>query len=220
MAFLLVLAIGATSASAKTVHFQGRDVAVPKGWPVYRLAEHPRMCVRLDRPVVYLGTPDANQRCPSNAVGRRRAILIDPTVAERPQARASAVETTVTGSDEYTGLGFDACTAPSSRTMDAWGKSSPYGALGVYIGGLNRACSQPNLTAAWVTEQVAEGWHLIPTYVGLQSPTGVCGTCAELSTNLTTAAAQGVSQAQDAVADAQSIGMGPGSPIYFDMEAY
>jgi Domain of unknown function (DUF1906) len=217
---LLLLALTATPAGAKTVHFQGRDVAVPKGWPVHRLAEHPRMCVRLDRRVVYLGTPGVSQRCPSDAIGRRRAILVEPGVRERPQARASAVTTTVTGSDEYTGLGFDACTAPSSRTMEVWGKSSPYGAIGVYIGGLNRACSQPNLTAAWVSEQVAEGWHLIPTYVGLQSPTGVCGTCAELSTSLTTAAAQGVAQAQDAVADAQAIGMGPGSPIYFDMEAY
>lgn len=218
---LLLLALLAPPAGAKTVHFQGRDVVVPKGWPVYRLAEQPQMCVRLDRRAVYLGTPGASQRCPSNAIGRRRAILVDPAApAERPQARASAVATTVTGSDEYTGLGFDACTAPSSRTMEVWGKSSPYGAIGVYIGGLNRACSQPNLTATWVAEQVAEGWHLIPTYVGLQSPTGVCGTCAELSTNLTTATAQGVAQAEDAVADAQSIGMGPGSPIYFDMEAY
>ena len=47
--------------------------------------------------------------------------------------------------------------------------------VGVYIGGLNRACSQPNLTASWVREQVAAGWHLIPTYVGLQSPTSSCG---------------------------------------------
>ncbi len=218
VAALLLLAIGATPASAETVRFQGQEVAVPAGWPVYRLAERPRMCVRLDRRAVYLGTPGASQRCPSDAIGRRRAILIDPGTGKRPRARASAVTTTVTGSDEYTGLGFDACTAPSSRTMDVWGKSSPYGAIGVYIGGINRACSQPNLTAAWVSEQVAEGWHLIPTYVGLQSPTGVCGTCAELST--TTATAQGIAAAQDAVADAQSVGMGPGSPIYFDMEAY
>ncbi|HWM54779.1 MAG TPA: DUF1906 domain-containing protein [Solirubrobacterales bacterium] len=219
VATCVAFAIPAT-ASGATIHFQGEALRVPAGWPVYRLAEHPRMCVRLDRRAVYLGTPSANQRCPSDAIGRRWAILIDPGARERPQARASAVTTTVSGSDEYTGLGFDACTAPSSRTMEVWGKSSPYGAVGVYIGGLNRACSQPSLTAAWVSEQVAEGWHLIPTYVGLQSPTGVCGTCAELSTNTTTAAAQGVAQAQDAVADAQAIGMGPGSPIYFDMEAY
>ena len=45
--------------------------------------------------------------------------------------------------------------------MAAW-VSSPYRALGVYIGGANRACSQPNLTPAWVSEQVSEGWRLMP----------------------------------------------------------
>jgi hypothetical protein len=103
--------------------------------------------------------------------------------------------------------------------MAAWA-SSPYRAIGVYIGGANRACSQPNLTSTWVGEQVAAGWHLIPTYVGLQAPTSACSSCSMLSSNKTTAAAQGAEAARDAVADAQSVGMGPGSPIYNDMEAY
>jgi hypothetical protein len=102
--------------------------------------------------------------------------------------------------------------------MAAWKRSSPYSAVGVYIGGLNRACSQPNLTARWVTEQVAAGWHLIPTYVGLQAPTSSCGSCAKLSP--AAAAAQGRAAAADAVADARAIGMGPGSPLYNDMESY
>ncbi len=123
----------------------------------------------------------------------------------------------MTGSRDFTGLGFDACTAPSSRTMAAWAVS-PYRSVGVYIGGVNRACSQPNLTTNWVAEQVDEGWHLIPTYVGLQAPNSSCTSCATLSPTL--AAPQGAAAARDAVADAQSIGMGPGSPIYFDMEAY
>ena len=123
------------------------------------------------------------------------------------------------GSDQYTGLGFDACAAPSARTMSAWA-SSPYRAIGVYIGGANRACSQPNLTSTWVGEQVADEWHLIPTYVGLQAPTSSCSSCALLSSSLSKATEQGTEAAEDAVADAQSVGMGPGSPIYFDMESY
>ncbi len=103
--------------------------------------------------------------------------------------------------------------------MTAWA-ASPYRGIGVYIGGTNRACSQPNLTAAWVGEQVAAGWHLIPTYVGLQAPTSACSSCAKLSTSYTKATAQGVEEADDAVEEAAAIGMGPGSPIYFDMEAY
>ena len=217
MAAVALLMIAATPAAAKNVHFAGQTVAVPAGWPVFELAERPRMCVRLDRRAVYLGTPGAGQRCPSGAIGRRRAIVVEPRAATQPRAGTSAVAPVVSGSDDYTGLGFDACAAPSSRTMAAW-SSSPYRSIGVYIGGLNRACSQPNLTAAWVGEQVAEGWYILPIYVGLQAPTSACTSCAMLST--TRATAQGIAAARDAVADAQSVGMGPGSPIYFDMEAY
>ncbi|HWO15743.1 MAG TPA: glycoside hydrolase domain-containing protein [Solirubrobacterales bacterium] len=206
----------------KTVHYRGQEVKAPASWPVIRLDRHPGMCVRLDRRAVYLGTPAASQRCPSNAIGRNRAIVVDP-IAEARAARAttSAIAPGAAGSaiggSVFTGLGFDACAAPSSRTMAAWA-DSPYRAVGVYIGGLNRACSQPNLTTRWVGEQVAGGWHLIPTYVGLQAPTSSCGSCAKLSPGV--AVSQGSAQAADAVADARAIGMGPGSPIYFDMESY
>jgi hypothetical protein len=220
LAWVLLLALMATPASARTVHFGGRAVDVPNGWPVLRLAQHPRMCVRLDRRAVYLGRQGANQRCPSNAIGRRRAILIVPAGGARGRASASALAAPAPvagGSNEYTGLGFDACATPSARTMGAWA-SSPYRAIGVYIGGANRACSQPNLTPVWVEEQVAAGWHLIPTYVGLQAPTSSCSSCAKLSAGR--ASVQGAEAAEDAVEDAAAAGMGPGSPLYFDMEAY
>jgi hypothetical protein len=220
-ALLLVLVALAPSKAAaeRSVRFDGRSVQVPKGWPVYRLAEQPRTCVRLDRRAVYLGTPSAQQHCPAGAMGRRRAILVEPRraaasalpTAPRRLATASA------GGAVFTGLGFDACTAPSSRSMAAW-RSSPYRSVGVYIGGVNRACSQPNLTASWVASQTEAGWYLIPTYVGLQAPTSACSSCAMLSASQATA--QGTAEAVDAVEDAAAIGMGPGSPIYNDMEAY
>ncbi|HEY7950020.1 MAG TPA: DUF1906 domain-containing protein [Solirubrobacterales bacterium] len=220
LAAVVLLALLATPAAAKTVHFGGQTVDVPGSWPVYKLAEHPRMCVRMDRRAVYLGHPGPSQSCPSQAIGRQRAILLEPGAGAGAGASAvgpPAPEAPATSGKEYTGLGFDACAAPSSGAMAAW-EDSPYRAVGVYIGGLNRACSQPNLTEEWVSEQVAEGWHLIPTYVGLQAPTSACTSCAKLSPGL--ASAQGIAAALDAVADAQEIGMGPGSPIYFDMEAY
>jgi glycoside hydrolase-like protein len=204
------------SASARTIHFQGETVRVPVGWPVFHLDEHPRMCVRLDREAVYLGSPGSNQRCPAEAMGRRRAVLVNPGAKAQasrvPPARISAAA-------DYTGLGFDACTAPSRRSMTAWGES-PYRAIGVYIGGLNRGCSQPNLTSTWVAEQTAAGWHLIPTYVGLQAPTSSCTSCATLSSSTATAARQGTESAEDAVEQAQLASIGEGSPIYFDMESY
>jgi hypothetical protein len=225
VAVFVLLGLLAAPAMARTVHFGGRTATVPSGWPVYRLAEHPHMCVRLDRRAVYLGIPGANQSCPAEAMGRQRAILVEPRTRDRVQAGASAVTAPTTAPapgpvsspEAFTGLGFDACAAPSSRTMTAWA-ASPYRGIGVYIGGGNRGCSQPNLTAKWVEEQVAAGWHLIPTYVGLQAPTSACSSCAKLSPGK--AAQQGVEDASDAVEAAAEIGMGPGSPIYFDMEAY
>ena len=218
---LLALAAPAAAAGKREVRFDGRTVGVPSSWPVVRLAQHPRMCVRLDRRAVYLGRPSAQQRCPAEAMGRRRAILVEPHSAAartsalptvRPRARTAARSSAV-----FTGEGFDACSAPSARTMKAW-LSSPYRAVGVYIGGLNRACTQPNLTPEWVAAQTAAGWHLIPTWVGLQAPTSACSSCAKVSASQATA--QGVAEAVAAVEVASALAMGPGSPIYFDMESY
>jgi hypothetical protein len=216
----LAMVLPAT-AGAKTIHFAGEEVAVPAGWPVFRLAQHPRMCVRLDRRAVYLGAPGVSQRCPASAMGRRRAILVDPGARARAasaKAQASrARPARISAASDYTGLGFDACTAPSRASMSAW-SSSPYRAIGVYIGGANRGCSQPNLTASWVAEQTAAGWQLIPTYVGLQAPTSSCSSCAKLSAG--SASLQGSAAATDAVNQAAIAGIGEGSPIYFDMESY
>jgi len=214
----VALASAPTPAEAKVLHFRGEQVRAPDSWPVYRLDRNPGMCVRLDRRAVYLGTPSVNQRCPADALGRQRAILVDPAAAARPSGLPSAPRASASaGGGVFTGLGFDACTAPSSRSMSAWG-DSPYRAVGVYIGGINRACSQPNLTAAWVSAQTGAGWHLIPTYVGLQAPTSSCSSCAKLSSSQATA--QGSAAAVDAVAQAAAVAMGPGSPIYYDMESY
>jgi glycoside hydrolase-like protein len=216
---LLLAPAASPAAATRGVHFDGRTVQVPQSWPVYRLDRNPVMCVRMDRRAVYLGTPSAHQRCPADAMGRRRAILVEPRSAAGasalPWARRGA--TASAGGSIFTGLGFDACATPSSRSMAAWG-DSPYRAVGVYIGGVNRACSQPNLTSTWVAQQTEAGWHMIPTYVGLQAPTSACSSCAKLSASQATA--QGAAAAIDAVEEASAVAMGPGSPIYFDMESY
>jgi hypothetical protein len=111
----------------------------------------------------------------------------------------------------FTGLGFDACAAPAQNTMSAWLAHSSYQAIGIYIGGSDRGCAQPNLTATWVTQQAAAGWHFIPLYVGPQ---------VAYSGEVTAARPQGATAAQDAVVQAQALGFGPGTPIYYDMEAY
>jgi hypothetical protein len=157
------------------------------------------------------------------AAASSRAPRPAPTVAKALRARSAAIthakaRPAQAGGSAYTGLGFDACTAPSMATMSAWG-ASPYRAIGVYIGGTNMGCSQPNLSPTWVGQQTAVGWHLIPIYVGLQAPVDSCG-CSSMSSSSGTASSQGVAAAQDAVAQAQAFGIGPGSPIYDDMEGY
>ena len=137
-----------------------------------------------------------------------------PAVARRPASATAAQAATAGG--VFTGIGFDPCSAPSAQHMTAW-RSSPYRAVGVYIGGANMACSQPNLTSSWVHTESHAGWHLIPTYVGLQPPGNSCG-CAAI--NPGQAPAQGAAAASDAAAQARALGLGRGNPIYDDMEAY
>ena len=53
--------------------------------------------------------------------------------------------------------------------MQAW-RHSRYRAVGVYIGGSDLACAQPNLTPSWLRDQAAAGWHFVPMYVGPRLP--------------------------------------------------
>lgn len=117
----------------------------------------------------------------------------------------------------FTGYAFDTCTAPTLAAMSAW-RASPYRGVGVYIGGENRSCAQPQLTSGWVTAVSQQGWSLLPIYLGLQAP---C-TYRPKGTKIdpTRAASQGQSQAADAIAKARALGIRPGSAIYNDMEHY
>ncbi|MFF2750583.1 glycoside hydrolase domain-containing protein [Kitasatospora sp. NPDC058048] len=127
--------------------------------------------------------------------------------AAAPAASAAAASVPASATN-YTGKGFDACTAPSGAAMNAWMASSPYRAVGVYIGGVRRACAQPNLTASWVQQQQAAGWAFMPMYVGVQAP------------KISYPATEGANAADDAVSQAQALGFGPGTILYYDMEAY
>ena len=115
----------------------------------------------------------------------------------------------------YTGPAFDTCTAPPLSAITAW-SASPYRALGVYIGGIDRTCAQPQLTASWVSAVSGQGWRLIPIYKGLQAP------CGSASHKIDPAAAgsEGTAAATDAAASASALGMLAGSAIYYDMEYY
>jgi hypothetical protein len=94
--------------------------------------------------------------------------------------------------------------------MSAWRSSSSYAAIGIYIGGSDRACAQPNLTSGWVSKQAAAGWHFFPLYVGPEASLG----------QITSPSSQGIASANDAANQAASLGFSSGSVLYYDMEAY
>ena len=119
----------------------------------------------------------------------------------------------------FTGYGFDACTAPSTNALQAW-SASPYRAVGIYLGGVNRACADGNLSPAWVSTAVSMGWSLLPLYVGLQAPCVGATRLQRISSTQATAVAQGRAAADDAARLAGGFGLPAGSPIYFDMEGY
>lgn len=130
----------------------------------------------------------------------------DPPKAQSAPARGLPLRVT-----SYHGLGFDTCAAPSEAVMHAWWVDSPYAAIGIYLGGSDAACAQPNLTPSWLRHVAAQGWHFIPMYVGPQAFFG------ELSGS---SASQGTAAATDAAHQARRLGFGPLTPIYFDMEGY
>lgn len=276
-----LIATGLTMTSAVTaqaatradqvVAYRGHHFTVPASWPVIRLAAHQGTCVRFNRHAVYLGTPAANQHCPSQELGRTGALLVQPAAARaaaravddtvdhqitatrpgitatatyassatpatriltgagfpRPQRRVApkqaprvvspaAAAAVASSTSDFTGEAFDPCAAPSSSAMSAWKASSPYGAIGVYIGGENMGCSQPNLTASYVAAEAAAGWHFYLLYVGPQAPGTSCSDCS----TITSPASQAESTAQDAASEAASLGFEVGTPIVYDMEAY
>ena len=169
-----------------------------------------------DHRVAVLGTWANDPAVIERALGLRSLSALRADSVKASTAGAHAPRSKATTARTYTGLGFDACSAPSMGTMSAWA-SSPYHAVGIYIGGTNVACSQPNLSAAWVSQETAAGWHLIPTYVGLQAGSA-CSGCGTI--NPRSAASEGSAAASDAVTQAGALGIAPGNPIYYDMEGY
>ncbi|OLB79899.1 MAG: hypothetical protein AUI14_08990 [Actinobacteria bacterium 13_2_20CM_2_71_6] len=71
----------ADSTGTKTVSYLGHRFTVPAGWAVVDLTAAPQTCVRFDRHVVYLGTPDQYQNCPAHVVGISEALLMAPAPA-------------------------------------------------------------------------------------------------------------------------------------------
>jgi Domain of unknown function (DUF1906) len=169
----------------------------------------------LPAPVIRVPRPPS-----AGAKGSRAARARPAGDSSRPQAQSlarKATRVTAPGGPDlpakvtsYHGLGFDSCTAPSAAYMRAWRRRSPYRAIGVYIGGADRACYQPNLTRGWLRREAAAGWRFLPMYVGPQAEFG----------QLHAPTRQGIAAATNAVVQAERYGFPPRTPLYYDMEAY
>jgi hypothetical protein len=154
----------------------------------------------------------------SPAVARAIQATIKISGRIRPtRLAAPAAITPAAAQGVVKGPGFDTCAAPSAQTMKAW-RASPYRAVGIYIGGVNRACAQANLTSAWTRTILSEGWHYFPFYVGLQASCVAAFGDATISPGR--AAAEGTAAANDAVMQAGDLGIPSGTPIIYDMEGY
>ncbi|HWJ83045.1 MAG TPA: glycoside hydrolase domain-containing protein [Nocardioides sp.] len=142
----------------------------------------------------------------------------------------AAADNPVTPGD-FTGYGFDQCLAPTQKAMNAWLNSSPFLAAGIYISGKSRACrDQPNLTPAWISTQLQNGWKLLPITLGPQAscsdrfprygddPTIIPRPGAEGLYGK--ARRQARAEATTTVAEAKRLGIAAGSTLWYDLEAF
>lgn len=128
---------------------------------------------------------------------------------------------------DFTGYAFDTCDAPPQRKMDDWQRHSKYWGVGIYIAGMNRACSaQPRLTRSWVAEQSRKGWRLLPLVVGRQASCSPKGAYRgkRISANpdggYAKARLQGQRAATGGVKAARRLEIARRSVLWFDLESF
>lgn len=102
--------------------------------------------------------------------------------------------------------------------MQDWWWYSPYWYVGIYIGGIHRACSQPNLTISWLEDINEMGWRWLPLWVGPQAP------CTNFqhrfSYDTATAYQEGRDQADKANRAAEDLWMWNDVIIFYDLEGH
>lgn len=198
-----------TTAHQELAAITGRKVVIKASWGASRTAIDAALST-------VSGTSGSVPAAALAAAGRSPGARAAAVLPSAPGASTHATGPTASPA-AFTGLGMDTCSAPSISSLNAW-KSSPYRAVGIYLGGANRACGDGNLSASWVSSVTASGWGLIPIYVGLQAPCVQQNGTSVISSSA--AATQGTAAANDAIAKARTFGIPTGRPIYNDMENY
>ena len=146
------------------------------------------------------------------------------TVTDAGESPTPADAPTASRTRWWVGQGFDKCEASALDELQTWRDSSPYGGVNLYIGGSCRACANSGLTAEYVAQITQQGWRLIPTWVGPQSACSSSSCDDQIDNDPTVAYAQGVAEANAAVAVAINLGLalpdGSGTIVYYDLEYY
>lgn len=139
------------------------------------------------------------------------AALVTPLVNASP---ASAV---LPGPVVEQGEAFDTASLPPTSDMTTWWSTTPYYAIGVYLGGENSGGTNPG--HAWLANVMTTGWDVWLLWVGPQSECVDQSGLGTFSDDPTTAQDEGEEQADDAVAAATADGFGDEYLVY-DLEAY
>ena len=184
----------------------------------------------LSHPMRYLYLPQGVLMRWSFRATAKLAMLVSSA------ATVGALSSMIPGAAPYAGAwesdvnagGFDRCQAPSVTTMSHyWTTIDTYWWMGIYIGGMNRACSQPHLSVTWqhaVTHEdsTGAGFDLALVFPGRQSecvtPTLHITPSKRFPSNAT-AYYYGITTANSAATAATDLGFGGGA-IYFDMEPF
>ena len=124
------------------------------------------------------------------------------------------------GTHHYEARGLDSCNAPTHAQMAAFWHQTHWWWWGVYIGGVNRACPNTNLTPRWIRKEVRRGWGLQPIWVGQQAPCSNQSGLARMSHHRARAYKQGRRAARHAYTRVQNLGMHTRTTVVFDMEAF
>jgi hypothetical protein len=113
--------------------------------------------------------------------------------------------------------GVDACGINTTARASAFWNNTPYSNIGVYIGGISASC--PMNSASFMSALVAQGWQIMPLWVG---PQASCSSFAHrMSSNATTAFEQGKTEAHSSYLRLQSLGMSvDNTPVIYDLENY
>ena len=176
---------------------------------------------------------DATRRLRTGPAGALTALVtvlgtVLATVLAGALAVPAAADDAGSAPGALTGYAFDARCAPTQAEMDAWLTTSPFWGVGIYLGGSSASCrptltdpGQPHLDATWVQRQTAQGWRLLPIWVGPQAschPAYVDRIDPAPAASYAAADARGRAEAAAAVTRARELGLPAGSTLWYDLE--